>query len=400
MPCEGVPSCFAVDAWQEVSDLLLVVQAAFESLLYSTNTSVELAKQHLLSVIVLASLAFALWNWRRYRDKTLLRRLDKMLAREALRLRDLRTRIFQDVLRPSVGNIMDPPTLARGPLRRFLRRRGWLPPLSLAFREQTAGQALKKTVSHLQNQRAVRRKVQAQLEQLLASVYLLRSAVDGIRAERVADHSLKQEFQRRALHHIDCALSLPDNEADPDALELKVCQLMRAERPDAAQLVLEALKKCVNALPASDETECRLARVLKCEAVLIRQAGEPEQAYAALTSALALLNANASLAPADLLERAQIWELHAELAHSLGFSQQAPRSQDEAKVCYEELIETVRPRNAVGRFAARGRRLLHRQSAGDVLLRAAVAGLERVQMLGVQSDGAESVDELRPLNAG
>ncbi len=294
MPGEGVPSCFVVDVWQQIVSLLLMVQAGLEELLRSTNTSVELAKQHLQSLVVLASLGFALWNWRRYREKMLLRRLDEKLVREALRLRDFRTQIFEDILRPSLGNIVDPPTLARGPLKRFLRRRGWLPLLTLAPHEEIAGQALKTTVSQLQSQRAARRKVQAQLEQLLASVYLLRSAVDGVRAERVADHSLKHEFQRRALHHIDCALSLPENEADPDALELKVYQLIRAEQPETAQLVLEALKKCVNALPASDDTEARLARVFKCEAVLIRQTGDLDHAYRALTSALEFLNANAS----------------------------------------------------------------------------------------------------------
>jgi hypothetical protein len=281
-----------------------------------------------------------------------------------------------------MGTVFEAPGLAAGPLHQVLRTWGWIPFFTLASPQRAAEGELKSVVIRLQEQSVVRLQRHAQLHQLLAAAHLLRGAIDATRAERAVIQSHKHTLAQSTLQHFDDALRLPGNEGDLDALELKGYQLLRLGEVDNAEVVFEDLERHARSLPASKDRNLRLARTLKCQAYIAKIRGKNGTGNGLLNNALSELGSYTPLTAQDLLDQAQIHELHACVRFQLGFPVLAPASQEDAKACYIRLSESVRLKGWLARIAAWLRWALERENVDDILYRAAEAGLARVSNLG------------------
>jgi hypothetical protein len=339
---------------------------------------INLAREHFQNLLGLAGLSFGVWRWWRYREAALFRRLDEYLDREQSRLRHARAELFESVLRPSVGRMVDAPFMSMPPLERALRAWGWLPAFSFVGSYGIATDRLTDTAVHLQEQKVLREREHLQLNQTFAAAQLLRGALEGARAARASAPSEKRHAARNAIAHFEDALRLPGNEHDLDARELKLYQLILIGEFDTAEAVCTNLLDTIRLLPPSRERSIRQARALKCAALIERKRGRNRNVNGLCGDALQELSLHTPLLRHELLDAAELHEMQACARALLGYAVAAEASRDAAQTAYTDLANAMSRTSLFGRLGIVLRRWLGRENAEDALYRAAQTGLQRL----------------------
>jgi hypothetical protein len=235
----------------------------------------------------------------------------------------------------------------------------------------------------LQSQIAWAETRRAALRKQLAAAHLLRGAVASARSGQVRATDRQLEFNRIALAEFNYALAVPGNDKDIDALEHKGHQLRKLSLLDQALEVFQEVEALARALQPSKQRALYIARAKKFQAEIHRSnnASSPN-ANGALIAAIDELAPLAPLTGRELLDQAEIHEMHACVRFAMGATVQAPLSLAAARSDYETLLASLGSDDpGFVRRIWRWLRGIFRHDGIEEIRELAKAGLERVELI-------------------
>jgi hypothetical protein len=264
-----------------------------------------------------------------------------------------------------------------------LRQRRWAPVFGFANPAKRADRRLGKALLKLQTQIAWTETRRAALRKQLAAAHLLKGAVASARSAQVRATDSQLQFNRAALAEFNSALAVPDNDKDIDALEHKGHQLRKLNLVDPALEVFQQMEALATALQPSKQRSLYLAGAKKFQAEIhkLNNAASPN-ANNALKAAIAELEPLAPLTGRDLLDKAEIHEMHACVRFAMGAIVQAPLSLAAARSDYETLLASLGPdKPGFVRRIWRWLRRTLRHDGTEEVRELAKAGLKRVKLI-------------------
>jgi tetratricopeptide (TPR) repeat protein len=377
------------DSWTELLVWSRSLQPAIEELIRAIVETIDqlltgfsnLLGRHLQSLITLASFSFGVWKWYRYREAALLRRLREFLEREERGLRHARSNLLEIVCRPAPGQRTTAPLFSVEPLRRVLLKRYWRPTLSIADPITGTDRRLNRALRQIDKQLDWGERQQAFFRQQRASVHLLRGAIASARSERVSDAQVRWQLNNEALTHFRDALGSLGKTSDVDATEYKAHQLRKLGELNLAFDCYEEMERLADAIEAPKRKSIAISRAKRYQAEIIHVSQDAPSQNAAdlLEAALEQLAPFAPLVNRDLLEQAEVHELHGCVRLRRGHPHVAKSNFLAAKEEYQRLLDSLDPKKQrlLRRLWQHIRRFFYDDGTG-ALRKAAQDGLARV----------------------
>jgi len=344
----------------------------------------ETLRPHLPWLIALVSTTVGIVKWLQSRDSVTFKRLAEIIREDDDRLHHSRSDQLQIISRPGPERTtFDAPLYAVQPLRQVLRQRRWAPVFGLTNPAKRADRRLESALVKLQDQIAWTEARRATLRKQLAAAHLLKGAVASARSGQVTATERKLQFNRAALAEFNYALAVPDNGKGIDAWEHKGHQLRKLNYLDPALQAFQEMEALATALQPSKQRSLYMARAKKFQAE-IHKSNNPAapNANAALIAAVTTLEPLAPLTGRDLLDQAEIHEMHAAVRFAMGANIQAPLSLGAARSDYETLLASLGLDNP-GAFRRiwRWLRTIFRHDGAEEIRQLAKAGLKRVDLI-------------------
>jgi hypothetical protein len=298
---------------------------------------------HLNSLITLASLSFGLLKWYRSRESELFRRLGLAIEREERNLRDARDALATIMLRPGPAKPVKVPLYLARPLAAVMSRTRWRPFWSARWLPMRIDRKLKRAIEHLTT---IEKNAEARLSfcrAQLASAHVILGALDAGRAGLSNDHATQTRLNDQSRGHFIEATNVHGMEADAELVFHVGHQLLKTNDFVAALVRFERLE-----LLAEEEKEGPAKTLLKLRAATGQahckhQKGNLDQANKILKGFVDELPNLAPLRDRDLLEKAELHELHGTVRRELNYDN-ARESFDRAQRDYDTIVAQVAPR--------------------------------------------------------
>ncbi len=363
-------------------ELLPVLRDTVLALTDFFNALVDTVKPHLNALIALGSFAFAVWKWVRYRESALFRRFRELVERTVRGLRAGRSDLLEIICRPAPGQSATVPIFAENALRRVFLRRRWRLVLSAADPITSTDRLLDRALRQIDKQIEWCEMREAVFREQRATVHLLKGAIASARSERAKSAQSWWKLNNEALAHFRDALGVKGNEGDVEAAEYKAHQLRKLGELEAALECYEEMERLADTREPPKLKSIIIARAKRHQAEIIHISQETASRTAAdlLEGALAQLAPFAPLVNRNLLEQAEIHELHGCVRLRLLHPNVATTNFLAAQAEYQRLLDDRDPekQRVLARIWWRLRRLFY-DDGTDVMRKTAQTGLTRVQ---------------------
>ena len=263
-------------------------------------------------LIAIGTGVFGFYQWWRFRDVRLHRRLQAYLDREERRLRHARSDILDLIERPGPQKNVVSAHFAIPALRRVLKRRNWDAVFRILSVERRVDGLLAQALDMIDNRIGTSRKVLEQYHAQAATAHLLRGVIASARIHTALSTNQKHDRERQALDEFRAALSVPGNTRDVQAKEYEAHQLRRLDLLGDAEEAYQELENFTSQLSGERSQALLVARAkrFRAEIHLIRNLrGQPGvmNANSLLRSdddsSLSLFEAHDPFSPWELIEK-------------------------------------------------------------------------------------------------
>lgn len=330
-------------------------------------------------VLALFSIAFALWKYWRYNDRTMHIRLAEYMDAHDKRLRNSAIDFHRAIRRPQPGQGPEDPHFANAELRAVLKERNWYRSFTLLSVERSADQQLSLALEKIDRQINLAKKQIQALQNQEQNAHLLRGAIASSAPEARSWHQSGQS--QFALTHIRNAKAVRAADPNNQALELEAIELQKMFRLDDAEQAYTNLVEAAKRTAPGKDQDFQIARAKRAlieikqrrSIVALTQGNQPTpqslKAYTIVTDAenpAALRNRHGPHSGWDAIDSAELHYLAALVCRLGGATRKEPRFLDESEREYQNAAFNIPTWSVL--------RTRYQQS----LLEAAESGLRRV----------------------
>ncbi|MEZ5774545.1 MAG: hypothetical protein R3D33_07540 [Hyphomicrobiaceae bacterium] len=296
-------------------------------------------KERLPNIVAAVSIAFAIWRWWLYREKTLHLRLDKYILQSDQRLGPAGDQIVEALLRPGRLVALPQPTFAReisGILGRHWKVRKGV--------EDHVRTRLEKGFPSFLDRKSSAEAAVDSLNQQHAHLLTIQGALAVCRARQAKKASRRRDHDAVALRYFEEVVKLPGRKQDAKAHELIAQQLFRLGKRPYALAAYKDLERIASDLPHRREREMTMARASRFIAQIhqIEARGGSLNAYAAIQTALERSAPHAfAVCEWDALENVEMHYVCAYIAHRLNYTVVRSQQLDLAWKLFNERLEPL-----------------------------------------------------------